>query len=283
MIPLLQPANVFGEIADAAQRGNVAMVKAFLEDDPRNANRPWIFNSTPLQWACNHGHHTVVELLLKYGAEVDPPKPVFTPLSRMIAFNALMNGLEGESNRLWAASTGGRLHEPPRDRGHSDAAGTEREYLGLSEKDRAYPTLTPLQLSLAGGHTNIATLLIKRGAKIDLASAASLGLVGVLQKAIRSEPQRVDEFSRRASWFYEYRGPGYRWNPAVNEQSGTLLHFAVRAGQQETVEFLLGAGANLLIPDDEGRTPYQLAIKEGQSGIAAFLKQHEADGRKDPH
>jgi ankyrin repeat protein len=274
VIPLLQPGNVCGEIADAAQRGDVAMVKAFLEYDPRNANRPWIFNSTPLQWACTHGHLAVVELLLKFDAAVDPPKPVTTPSARMIQFNAIMIGLVAESNRLWSAIATGGLHETLTSRSQSDTTKEKDGHAGLPERARSFLTLTPLQLSLAGGHTNIATLLIKHGAKIDLSSAASLGLVDVLKSSIRSEPQRVNEFARRASWLYEYRGPGFEWNPAIEEQSGTLLHFAVRAGQRKTIEFLMNAGANPSLPDDKGRTPHQLAVEEGRTEIAKMLEQN---------
>jgi hypothetical protein len=198
--------------------------------------------------------------------------------ARVVEFNALWNTLTAESNRLWTARTTRGRPDAPKTSDLSATARSENKRAMPLEKARAYLTMTPLQLSLAGGHTNIAMLLIAHGARIDLASAASLGLVDVLEGAIRSEPRCVNEFSRRASWYYEYQGPGYRYNPALNAQNGTLLHWAARAGQQKSVEFLLGAGANPSIPDDEGRTPYQLAVEEGQTGIARFLKQHRANG-----
>ncbi len=262
-VPLLQATNVWGEIALAAWRGDLPMVKAFLETDPHSAERPWVFGGTALQWAC---------------AAVDPPPHVRDQQTRVVEFNALWNTLRAECNRIWTARTAGGLRDTPNASDRSDGARTENEHGVAPEIKRACLALTPLQLSLGSGHTNIAALLIAHGAKIDLASAASLGLVDVLEKAIRAEPKRVNEFSRRASWLYEYDGPGFRYNPALDEQSGTLLHWAARAGQQETVEFLVGAGANLSIPDDEGRTPYRLAVEEGQTGIATFLKEHRADG-----
>jgi ankyrin repeat protein len=282
LIPLLQASNVSGELALAAWRGDIPVVKAFLEYDLQSTERPWMFGATALHWACAAGHLDVVKLLLDHGAAVDPPRHVRDEQARLVEFNALCNTLTVESNRLWTARTSGGPTGPPEAPGGSDTATTNKLNAVLPEGARACLTLTPLQLALAGSHTNIALLLIQRGAKIDLASAATLGLLDVLEQTIRAEPTRANERSRRASWFYECDGQGYEWNSARDEQTGTLLHFAVRAGRQETVEFLLEAGADPNIADDEGRTPLQLAVEQGRADLAEPLGRSGAS-RAIPH
>ena len=278
VIPLLQPPGVFGEIADAARRGDVGMVKAFIDDDPRSVDRSWLFSSTGLQWACNQGHLAVVELLLEHGSAVNPPRRAPNYRIRMVEFNALMNTYGAESNRLENArsSTGTRASSS-----ESVASGGAAE---APERDGdATPwywsnlNLTPLQLALAGGHTEIARLLIKNGANVDLASASTLGLVDILKLEIGIEPTRVDEFSRRATWACTVGAFEYQLWLGVREQSGTLLHFAARAGQSPTIEFLLAAGANPSALDDKGRTPYQLASEAGETAAADCLNRHGAD------
>jgi ankyrin repeat protein len=135
-----------------------------------------------------------------------------------------------------------------------------------------YSKQTPLELALAGGHTDTAKLLVKWGAKVDLASAAELGLASVIKNAIRADPACVNSRFSTASWRYLPRDRGYTFGPGANCQNGTLLHFAVWGGQRKMIQLLLQSGADKMAMDDEGRTPYQLAQVIGQTGLGELLR-----------
>lgn len=253
IVPLLQPTNVSGEIGDAAYRNDLKMAKAFLKDDPHNANASWLWGSTPLDWACNEGHLEMVKLLLANGAQVNPSHDDRGDVGRMVEFNRIMNYFAG-NGIAWT---------------NSDASG------GQTNCGIPPPSLSasPLELAVANHHFEIAGLLIKHGAKVDLASAASLGMTRVIQCAVRVQPQRINDYSIRGSWHFEpIVKRGFLWNPAATVQSGSLLHFAVLGKQPNTVKYLLEAGANRSMLDDEGRTPIQLAMEMKLSDIVTLFK-----------
>lgn len=252
VVPLLLPPNVSGEIGDAARRNDLEMAKAFLKDDPRNANASWLWGSTPLHWACNEGNLEMVKLLLAYGAEVNPPRHDLDDATRMVQFNRIQNYLQ--------ANTQCRIG--------NDVVVTNRGTRGPASRISPFLSASPLQLALANSHFEIARLLVKHGAKADLASAASLGMNGVIQRAMRIEPQRINEYSVRGSWYFQpLQNHTFQWSPDDNVQSGTLLHFAVRGNQPTAVKYLLEAGADRSMLDDEGRTPRQLAVEMKFSGL----------------
>jgi len=267
IIPMLQPDAVSGEIADAARRGDLKMVKAFLKAEPTSANWPWLIGSTPLHWAANNGHIKIVRTLLEHGAKVDPPLRVSDRRNKLIEFNGLMNPFVTDSNQF-RFSNSSIIHSNKAT--HWEHWGTNFfSWFTWASK------LTPLQLALAGGHADIARMLVEHGAKVDLASAAELGLTNEMKRAILKNPNCLNEVSRWSSWFYEPRSfdHGYVFGGGTNDpQSGTLLHFAVRAAQKQTVEFLLRSGADKTVWDDKGRTPYQLAMEMNQTNLAPLLR-----------
>jgi len=237
------------------------MVKAFLAANPTSANWPWLFGSTPLQWAANSGQTEIAKVLLEHGARLEPPMRETNEASQMIEYNSCLNNLAGESLR--------------RDSSRIPPAPVETNEVHTTDFltwFNVYSKQTPFELALAGGHTDTAILLVKWGAKVDLASAAELGLAGVIKKAIRADPDCVNSRFRRDSWLYLPCAGGYTFGPGANFQSGTLLHFAVWGGQRKMIQLLLQSGADKMAPDDEGRTSHQLALAIGQNYPAELLK-----------
>src|SRR5262249_7673852 len=148
-----------GEIGAAAWRGDVSRVEAFLKDDSENANALWTYGTRPLQWACNGGNLPIVKMLLKNGAMVNPPPTSTNELKSTLFVNRYFNSVSAESNRLFIGGSSARL------------SGSSTNFPWRDP----YLTLSPLQLALANGHTEVAEYLIRHGARVDLASAASLG------------------------------------------------------------------------------------------------------------
>jgi ankyrin repeat protein len=234
------------------------MVKAFLRDDPRNVNASWVWGSTPLHWACNEGHLEMVKYLLAHGANVNPPEHEMNDVDRSVEFNRLEN--------YFLANTNIPVETNKQDNISSDDSQTTASRLA------PLFTITPLQLALANNHFEIAKLLVKSGAKVDLISAASLGMTGVVQRAIRADPIEINKYNVRAAWDFPADGDA----PLLKKtQSGTLLHFAVLGDQPKTVEYLLEAGADSSMLDDEGRTPSQLAVEMKLPDIADLFKHYK--------
>ncbi len=64
-----------------------------------------------------------------------------------------------------------------------------------------------------------------------------------------------------------------KWNVAGNE-GGTLLHLAAYQDDLERVRLLKEAGADPLIKDDLGRTPYSVAYINANDDVASYLAQY---------
>jgi hypothetical protein len=192
-----------------------------------------------------------VKFLLLHGADANPVWHELNFTNRMVEFNQLQNCLRtyGLTNL------------------------EERGYDMYTSRIRPVLSASPLQLAVANRHFEIARLLVQHGAKVDLASAASLGMTEVIQRALRSEPKRVNEYTVWGSWRFQIiEREGLQWDPGSNVQSGTPLHFAVRANQPKTVKYLLEAGADRSMLDDEGRTPKRLAEELKLPEIVALFQ-----------
>ncbi len=117
----------------------------------------------------------------------------------------------------------------------------------------------PLFTALAFGMIDVAKVLAKRGARIDLPSAAGLGLV---DEAIRLLPSADAEARHRALSLAAQHGHAEivrlllesgenpnRYNLAGNHAHTTPLHQAVLAGDEAVVRLLVERGARLDIRD----------------------------------
>ena len=68
--------------------------------------------------------------------------------------------------------------------------------------------------------------------------------------------------------------PGVDINVATNE-GRTLVHQAAKSGRTETLKLLVERGARVDVTNAAGATPLDLAIKEGRSKAAEYLKSLE--------
>ena len=117
----------------------------------------------------------------------------------------------------------------------------------------------PLFIALTFGMIDAAKALAKRGARIDLPSAAGLGLV---DDAIRLLPSADDAARHRALSLAAQQGHAEivhllldagedpnRYNPESNHPHTTPLHQAVLGGHETVARLLVACGVRLDIPD----------------------------------
>jgi ankyrin repeat protein len=120
---------------------------------------------------------------------------------------------------------------------------------------------TPLHWAAAGGHKDVAELLLANGADVDakddngvtpLYTAATKGYKGVAELLLANGAD-VNAKTHR----------GY-----------TPLHTAASHNQKEMAALLLAKGANVNAISEQGVTPLRIANRKGYKEIEELLRQH---------
>ena len=118
---------------------------------------------------------------------------------------------------------------------------------------------TPLLLSVYYGAQEITELLLSRGAHVSLYEAAAIGQTERVREILEEKPERLNAYSHDG------------W---------TALHLAAFFGHSETVEQLLGLGADwtLFSQNAMGNQPLHAALAARRHDAAkVLLEKHGAD------
>jgi uncharacterized protein len=118
--------------------------------------------------------------------------------------------------------------------------------------------MAPLLLAIYTKRPIMAKLLLKRGAKLDVYAAAAMGETETCKKFIQADDVLLEMASSDG------------WTP---------LHLACFFGQLETVEMLLGIGANVKVRSANAmhNTPLHAAAASRNQDICALLLSHGAE------
>ncbi|RYP77344.1 hypothetical protein DL771_001139 [Monosporascus sp. 5C6A] len=221
------------------------------------------YNRTPLSWAAENGHESVVKLLLAAGVKADSKdKWVRTPLSyaaesghESIVKLLLAAGVEADSKDDWVRTPLSYAAE----NGYESivklllAAGVE----GDLEDNWGR---TPLSYAAENGYESIVKLLLAAGVKADLKDkrdrtpllyAARFGHKAVV-KLLLAEGVEAD-----SKGLYD----GFR----------TPLLWAAKNGYKSIVKLLLAAGVKADLKDDCNWTPISYAAENGYESIVKLL------------
>jgi len=203
-----------------------------------------------------HGHDTMAELLVKYGA-------VARPLDGQVAFQAACMRLDRESARRVLAQHPRCLHEaePMLTAARASRADVVALLLELGMNvDVADGTeLRGLQAAVAGGSIGVVQLLVAHGAEIDRPTKHFGGALGFASHFGRNEIARLLAPLSRDVHNLTYL--------AIKERLRQL--FAEEPALANAVHFRLGATPLFTLPDDEDQ-----AVE-----MAEFLLAHGADPR----
>jgi ankyrin repeat protein len=102
----------------------------------------------------------------------------------------------------------------------------------------------------------MAAFLLSHGARLDIHSAAALGMTDEVESLLKQDPSLVHHRHNRQ-------------NNAVQP-----LHLAAWWGHTETVRRLLAHGADPISPDAEGKTPLMRAEQRGFADTARVMRDH---------
>ena len=145
---------------------------------------------------------------------------------------------------------------------------------------------TPLREALSCGRIETARLLVSRGAKIDIFSAAGLGWNGWVAKQLKEHPERstmIDDWNYTPLTYAVACGcagtaEALLKNGAdhnrVFDDHGTFLHMAAVNGSSDLMLVLLAHGADVNLKNDKGETPLDYAEKYKQQDVAQILRDH---------
>jgi len=127
---------------------------------------------------------------------------------------------------------------------------------------------TPLHEAAGKGQTEVAGLLIDKGANVNASTGGfwSVGATTPLHFAARMGQIEVAEL---------LLNNGAQVN-AKSAWRDTPLHWAANWGDIETVKVLIDNGADVNAKDDDGKTPAECAARKDRDAIALLLLKHGA-------
>jgi ankyrin repeat protein len=244
-------------LAEAAQRGDAAAVRALLEADSVDVDAPSRDGTPALHWAVRSGDRQTVERLLAAGADANAPNRYGV---RPLAV-ALEAGDAQLTRRLLEAGADATATDPAGETplmlaarvGDAELARALLEHGAEVEARDEHFGQTALMIAAREGHLETARVLLAAGAAVDAQT--------------RPEPpprfippsESPEGLSRgtgiiRAGW-PDGRGKRY---PAGG--SKTPLLYATREGHFDVARLLIDNGAHLELADGNGVTPLINAI-----------------------
>ena len=247
-------------IFDAVADRDVNRVRIILDSDATQANARNSYDQGILWTACNMGLLSIVRLLLDRGARADTDKgdrrnPILTATTHghaEVVATLLDQGVDIHRTYYQRGET--LLHVAAHWSGSADcikmlvAKGAE-----VNAADAQ--GFTPLTHATVCSRLILARALVDAGARLDIFSAAALGL-----------NDAVDQFTT------DPRLANARMNDVVwGRKNFTPLHFAVEHGQVSIARLLVSKKADVNSRDKRGWTPLHRAVSLGHLEVVQLL------------
>ncbi|MEM6262831.1 MAG: ankyrin repeat domain-containing protein [Bacteroidota bacterium] len=217
------------------------------------------FGNTPLHLACICGEMEMVQSLVKAGAHIDQTSSMKTWTPLMVALNHRRSSIA-----YWLLEEGADMNFIESAEGWTPLlVSCEQNLTGLSitlirRGADVHHRLTggdslgksALELISYYGNVEVAKCLIEHGIDLNLSpkglSAVHWAVYNVHEDLLYCLVEHGADINVRAPGIYLNRTP---------------LHYAVAFNQPDLTRFLLSRGADPSIPDDDGRSPMQLAVE----------------------
>jgi ankyrin repeat protein len=263
---LLGALSIFGwasdaRIADAAQNGDVALVRSLLSQKA-DVNATQADGSTVLHWIVRSDDLETADLLIRAGSNVSTAnRRGITPLDL-----ACVNGSAAMISKLLAAGANPNATHPDGQTplmtaartGNSDAVRVLLDYGAAANAKDTSAEQTALMFAITENHPEAVRVLLDHGAdvnarttRIETPPATTGNLQGIGRAQNREKP--------------------------VPQGAMTPLLYAARDGRTEIARMLLAAGADLNQTEANGESPLLVAVSNGQIELALYLLQQGAN------
>jgi cytohesin len=250
------------EIHEAAELGDLARVKAYLSQDPKQINLVDAKGRTVLGRAERSGKEEVVEFLLEMGATEDIyAAAIVGHTDKVAAF------LKQDPKLINARDSGGKAPL------HWAALYGQTKVMELLLAEKA-----DINLLDADGFTPLhwaTTFNTKDAVELLLANKADMN---IKVEKFGWTPLRLAVIHGHMAAAEALLNAGADPN-AKDDENIPLLHQAVIRGNKEMVGLLLDNKADINTKDPEGETALDEAEEQGNKEIIEFLRQHGATGK----
>jgi ankyrin repeat protein len=257
-------------LADAAERGDEAAVRAYLKQRV-DVNEGGTRGTPALHWVVRRQNPSLANALIRAGADANKANPYgVRPLHLAIEnedVEMVRLLLKAKADPGGTDATGETPLIKAAKSGHVQVVTALLDAGAAADtKDSGFGQ-TPLMAAAREGHTAVAKLLIDRGARVNA------------QTRTGKTPEVRNPAESKAS-----RGAGIQrggWpNRGIRESipgAKTPLLYAAREGHVDIARLLLDAGANLEQSDADGVTPLLIALLNEHAEMASFLIERGAN------
>lgn len=252
------------EVADAAQRGDKATVRALILKKV-DVNAPQIDGTTALHWAVQANDPELTDLLLKSGAKVSAATVAGSTPLQLAALNGNAVILErlikaGADPNVSLTRSGDTALMIAARTGKVDAVRVLLERGAKVNAQETWGGTTALMWAISEKHPEITKLLIEQGAEPNIRSyyvpsASGRGFEGTTPVAQKPDG-KFEEFA--SGWL-------------------TPLMFAARENDLESARILVKAGADINAQSGDGKDALSLAFFDGSYDVAGFLIDSHAN------
>ena len=250
------------EIHEAAELGDLARVKAYLSQDPKQIDLLDAKGQTVLARAARSGKPEVVEFLLANGAKEDIyAAAIVGDVNKVAAF------LKQDKKLVNARDSGGRAPL------HWAALYGQTKVMELLLAEKADVNLldgdgfTPLHWATTFNKKDAVELLLANKADMNI-KVEKYGWTPLRLAVIHGHMATAEALLDGGA------------DPNVKDNENIpLLHQAVIRGKKEMVELLLDKKADVNTKDAEGETALDEAEEQGNKEIIELLRQHGAKGK----
>ncbi|MGB2866682.1 MAG: ankyrin repeat domain-containing protein [Sedimentisphaerales bacterium] len=252
---ILANGNYANTIHLAACRGDLSRIKTLIEEGT-DVNTRDGFGCTPLHWAVLAESPDVADFLIAKGADINAKdtrnlSPLMAACALPVVELLISKGADIQGQDALQGQT--KLHMA--------CGGGEKDVADLLIRRGADVNLrdkrgqTPLWIAASGGHKEIVELLIKKGADINASNNRGRTPLAVAKQGKHAEV--ID----------------------ILRQHGATetLHGAVTSGNIGEVKRLLSEGKDVNSRDSEGQTPLHLAANRGHKEMVEVLIANGAD------
>jgi ankyrin repeat protein len=250
------------EIHEAAELGDLAKVRAYLEKDPKQINATDSKGRTVLGRAARSGKKELVEFLLEKGASEDIfAAAIVGHVDKVAALlkqdPKLINARDsdGKTALHWAALYGQKKV--------MELLLAEKADVNLLDEDG----FTPLHWAATFNQSDAVKVLLANKANMNL-KVQKYGWTALRLTVIHGHMATAEALLNGGA------------DPNVKDAENIpLLHQAVIRGKKEMVGLLLDKKADVNTKDRDGETALDEALEQGNKEIIELLRQHGAKGK----